>query len=1128
MNSRNLELIARNTSKLLIRNRAYQFFALFSFCCVAYFQIRNQSDLFSDATFSLTTIPWRNLTLPSLPSYMNIYLFVLLQVIPLVLLTISFWDKGRETDSMDAIYYRPESNSEYVWGMSLGFILVFGGTGFLSLILGALIHLLASNTPFILSYYFFYWFTLLLPATVFVVGFSFLVAGLMRNRILTLTVLLIFFIVLIFYVGDTLQGVFDPLGITLPNVFSEMTGHSDLKMYLLQRGAWFFVGVGAICCSVSCFRRIPNTPGKVIQIGGAMTFVLIGLSLGLLFALSNQKNTVLRHLYAATFDKYAFVPKGTLLTQDLIFNPEGERMNVTSEMLVENRTGKFMQEVIFYLNPALRIVSIERGVECLHFEREYQVVRVQQELQPGDSLRLTMSYEGKIDENVCYLDIPDEVIADTRANEYIVCRNGKQYAFLSDDFTLLIPEVLWYPVTVPPVNPSSPYHVDKNFTYYSLRLPTLSNKVVISQGERKQETGYILFRDKLPLDGISLCIGSYETRAIKVDSVVYELHLVKDSPGFPENEEIRFPPGMKLTDFLVNVKADIERRIGRAYPYDRFVMVEVPRTFASYFRNKKGGTEFVQPEMLLLPERDGRFFEEKNFWLPRRLEENMISLLAKKNKVEEPFAWFTQFSLSEGNLEAKLSNIDFCINPYDQSPMFYQHISSLSSGDFPGLDIVLQVISRCYVSNPVGVIVEQIDDKVNREAFDYLSGNSFKDAILDKKLNRDILDRIFTLKSMELNNFLIAEGVPTDRLSEFIFRFMEHSKFRQIELPHLNELFMEEFGFGLMEILPLWYNGNQVPRYIVEDFQVQRVGKKNDWNSSLARVCFSIFNDSDVDGVVNLFSPKSKPSYFSVNGSTGSSDESVPVNLGFKIAAGEGRKVALLFDNTSGTYTLDLNISRNIPNRLSMRLFLSRINTMDTSRYIKTIGRDYFFPKVDEIVVDNEDEGFRVVGTTLASKLGDRVVREHSTVDKYPNLTKWMISNENWRLFIDNNAYGRSVRSAILRLAGKGETSVEWHTRLSREGTYEVFVYLLDPLYSRVLTHNRTLKDNHDPLLQTYLVYSGESEKKVEIPTANRQGWVSLGCFHFTPGEYKVVLSDKGDPQQSIVGDAVKWVHVKK
>lgn len=66
-----------------------------------------------------------------------------------------------------------------------------------------------------------------------------------------------------------------------------------------------------------------------------------------------------------------------------------------------------------------------------------------------------------------------------------------------------------------------------------------------------------------------------------------------------------------MCDFFVNVKADIERRIRRTYLYDRFVVVEVPRTFASYFRNKKGENEFVQLEMLLLPERDGRFFEEK-------------------------------------------------------------------------------------------------------------------------------------------------------------------------------------------------------------------------------------------------------------------------------------------------------------------------------------------------------------------------------------------------------------------------------------------------------------------------------------------------------------------------------------
>ena len=49
-----------------------------------------------------------------------------------------------------------------------------------------------------------------------------------------------------------------------------------------------------------------------------------------------------------------------------------------------------------------------------------------------------------------------------------------------------------------------------------------------------------------------------------------------------------------------------ETDMNRQYPYNRFILAETPISFASYFRNTTGKAEFVQPELIFLPEKGMR------------------------------------------------------------------------------------------------------------------------------------------------------------------------------------------------------------------------------------------------------------------------------------------------------------------------------------------------------------------------------------------------------------------------------------------------------------------------------------------------------------------------------------------
>ena len=138
MNFYNLKVIATYNSKLLLRSWLFRVFFLLTFCWILLYQILFQANPFVSINNGL-------ITLSSFFPYMNAYLFVGLQVIPLVFLVGMFLTKERKLDSMDMVYYRPESNVEYVLGMAAGFAWVFIMMAIVSLFFGFLLHFFASE-----------------------------------------------------------------------------------------------------------------------------------------------------------------------------------------------------------------------------------------------------------------------------------------------------------------------------------------------------------------------------------------------------------------------------------------------------------------------------------------------------------------------------------------------------------------------------------------------------------------------------------------------------------------------------------------------------------------------------------------------------------------------------------------------------------------------------------------------------------------------------------------------------------------------------------------------------------------------------------------------------------------------
>ena len=1100
----NIGVIASYNIRLLLREKLLWCYTLGVYVVILFAQLSSQSILMrnsSDIADFSSSVP-----------FMNVFFFLVFQTLPLVILGCHFLYKGRGVDSMEAIYYRSESNAEYVYGMFVAFISVFGGAAIFSLLMVLLVHLLFMPFPLGGEYYLFYLFLMVIPALVFMIGFSFFVVTWIRNRVLSVIFLLGFLGTTIFYLSDCLFGLFDPLGLSLPSAFSRITGHSDIWGYFLQRGMWFFLGLSFVGLTILKFDRIPNRVSCVGKRVLVLFFLIIGIVCGGSFFFLQQNKFWERLNYRSIYEKYSSYPKAYLESQDVDYEQRENEMFVNTKLVVRNRTGKDMSKVLLYLNPGLDITALSINGMTSLFEREKQVIIVPASLSPGDSLLLELSYKGQIDERICYLNVPDVEIADTRKRMYLACRLGKRYSYLRKDFTLLIPEVLWYPTTVPPENPNSPYDNSRNFTRYSLRVRGHGKNKVISQGMRKRNGDQVIFRNEHLLHGITLNIGDYITRQLTVDSVTYELHMWRKHAALLKilNDRLEPSPDQKVssTELIIrHVRHIAEISTGRKYPYKRFQLVETPLDFTSYFRDEMKSSGFVQPEVLYFPERG---FRMKVFFSEVELAVN--SLLFQEDKFRNTFSWD---GILRWNVLLKRFHLEdgvFDKNPYLIRTQFYNQISDIICQTYPFFNSLVNLIiednnqTRIQPRPSLTPILEQ-------QAIDYLRSHSLKDALYDHSLNMAVLGAIFVLKERELVDIFQTKGVDQDSLVSFLMNFLDRHRFNVTDFEQLNEEFKSVFHVDWNTVLPSWYARSRIPTYLLKITDVMRVKTENP-KDLYSRIEFAIFNDSDVDGVVNIRTSTYLPGGWAEMQLAHKEKrrESTIKYQAFKIEAKTGKRFALVVGEFLD-FMINTNIAGNLPN--SFFFHETGIFTQDTSRYIEEVSRRYFLPDTNVFIVDNTDPGCKLTQPSTFLKLvnNDHLMSPKSWI-RFINFKEGIfMPSSSWKEFLAQDCQGTTVRSFVFTRGGAGDYRLTWEVDLPKEGEYEAFVYI--PSYS--LNMN----------IQKYRISPlGDEEKVVSIDTKGK--WCSLGIYNCLPGISKISLSNEGEENQMIIGDAVKWVYQGK
>lgn len=174
----------------------------------------------------------------------------------------SIFYREKHSESLESLYPRPFENNRYIIGKFCGILSIFVLFNIFSIFISISLNLFYSFSPFNLFLYLFYFFTLTLPTVIFILGLGFWLSGISSSRPLAQVLLLGVLTFSLIFAPSFSHGTLDFSGNSLPNLFSAITGHVNLKFYLLQRSIYLLLGMGFLLLSTLSFHRLVNSPPK--------------------------------------------------------------------------------------------------------------------------------------------------------------------------------------------------------------------------------------------------------------------------------------------------------------------------------------------------------------------------------------------------------------------------------------------------------------------------------------------------------------------------------------------------------------------------------------------------------------------------------------------------------------------------------------------------------------------------------------------------------------------------------------------------------------------------------------------------------------------------------------------------
>lgn len=1111
----NIWTVAKFEIKTLSRSWFLRIFALLSIILLFLFNLM----MFTDLTGGF--IPRFFYAMSASIPYANLMMLNLAQAIIAIFLASDFLKRDKKLDTTEAIYIRSITNSDYVLGKSIGILIIFIVLNLIVLLMAAVFNIINPDTIFSISVYFYYLVLMSLPTLIFIIGLSFLVMTLIPNQAVTFILLLGYVATTLFYLGWNYYQVLDYIAFFVPMLHSDFVGFGNLSDLLLLRGAYVLLGLGLICITMYKFKRLPQSDStRHISLVFAGIFILAGLLSMYLYISDVFNGRALRHEMVTVNNRYIDKHDITIISNNLTIDHKGNSLSCISELELANNSGSDMNNFILSLNPGLKINKLTSAEEEIDYTRESHLIIIKPEspLKQGAKINLAINYSGSIIDESAYLDINNDKRSDLVKLFYTV---DKKYSFVSPEYVLLTSENLWYPQSGITYTPDAQFNNPVSFTMFNLTVNTSPGLTVISQGSEPDtiKQGSFKFTPAKPMPKLSLSIGKYFKRRISIDSVDYNLFTYKNHDYF---EQYFNEIGDTLSALIVELKQDYERELGLNYPYTSLSLVETPVQFTSYERIWTSANEFVQPQIVYLPENgfgmdEADFKRSKNMYerfgnrsnqviLPRESQSNMFKRFARNT-----------FTLGSGDFRFRGSpNANNSLsNPFKLFPNYYNFVNYISSPSLPVFNKILGDYLNVKNSNATPFMRAIMGLSSEERAVQQLYEKPLEEIIADTTNNRYIKD-IIRLKGEYLFTSL-ENQIGYENLHQLIRDILHNNRYTDYGFNSFKSGLNEKYKINFESLISEWFSSSNLPAYYITKVEGYKI---IDEDRERYQVNFNITNPESVDGFVRIsFEVRRGGQSGRFGRMFGGDEEETPLaEKLIHIGPNQSKRISSILDDSPGRLSINTIISRNLPLNQDL-VFDELVENKKTEPFDgeKILEEMEPFNIPGEIVVDNEDDGFQIFNPEQTSFL-KRLFNLGQDDEKYIGLRRWN-APENWRATVVSEAYGKFIHSAHFTEAGDGSIKVAWNYLFEESGYYDIYTYLPKP---RIPGRRRESNEEY-----YYNVYSDDGEEEVVIDYDNAdEGWNLLGSFYISADSSKVELTNKSD-NGLIIADAVKWVKRK-
>ncbi|MBN2709801.1 MAG: hypothetical protein JXR46_12215 [Calditrichaceae bacterium] len=1056
---------------------------------------------------TLVSTPWAFKALSSFLPFVIVLFLNISQIILIIFLASDTFRREERVNSSEVTLIRSTTNTGYVAGKALGVVCVMLLLDILMLLIIAIIQVTIGASPFTLAPYLIYPLIMILPATLFAIGMTFFLVRFLKSQAVSFVLMLGVIAISLIYTGDKFFGIFDLTGLYLPLVYSDFIGISNLNMVILQRLIYLGAGLGFILLAGYYYERLPQSkPVRSLSLVFGITFLISSVIFGGVYWQLSGIPSENRQIFRQLNQQWQGVQAAEISAMRINLEHSGQKIKASAEIEFAENTTVQNAKYIFSLNPALHILAIHSDHQPLKYQRAHHLIEVRHS---GKLKFITIEYEGKIDESVCFAGIPDE--KHESLHSVFLYKSDKRYAFLENTFVLLPPNALWYPVAGLPPGAAFPEQTGGSFIRFHLTVKTDPGLSVIAQGtNRAIEPGLTEFLVDKPLKELSLVIGPYIQFSRSIDSVNYVVSVLPDHDIFNNY----FTAISDTLDYMIrDGLADFERRFGLEYPFTNLHMVEIPIQFFSFEEIHSVKSPRVHPEQVWLAEKGALYpsldFDQSGnrmmrFGQERALSEQELQLISFRNIINQVF-------MERGGGRNFMNDLADDQPGGNLMPLFFSHTFSIKTGGYPLLYNALEayLLKKLTGASSTPPFFNEGLTTAEKAII------TFRDKSLAEAL-RDSLDNENTMAFLKLKGEYLINLVQSYTTPEVFDRqiqdLIRENRFSVIDPALITDKWQEKMDRNTDLLITEWYADKGFAGFLYKDLEMY----KTLYNNRLKyQVKMKAANPEPRLGLFKISFRFGGRRAFMM----GETEEEMPDYI-VRMDGNSAKEIGIVLDAEPRSVFIDGVAAVNIPLTRDIRFEDAQIYEnrppLSGEREIPLFD----LQAKNEIIVDNEDTGFKVINIQPASLImnlihggGDRDIHE------FGEFNFWRPPGV-WQKVKGQDFYGKYISSAFYIHGRQGDNKVKWTGQLPESGYYKTYAYIQDPAgsFGPRRQEMRIVQDFE------YIVYHDDGQETVTIDIEKKEkGWVELGGYYFSEGEAVIELSDKSEGL-IVIADAVKWV----